>query len=125
MKNLIDLLKWQPKKEYNFSIPEAHSSQDNKDNENNSSTNETQNVFTSLSKNLEYINVKYNTLINSDIIIRDFILTARNKQFKAFLLYIDGMVDSKIINDFVLRPLMMKNAANSFEGDKIELYQNL
>ena len=130
IKNLIDLLKWQPKKEYNFSISDAHSSQDNKDklddesssnnsnNMKNSPTNDSQTLFTSLDKNLEYIKVKYNTLINSDIIIRDFILTARNKQYKAFLLYIDGMVDSKLINDFVLKPLMMKNAANSFEGEQ-------
>jgi len=124
MKNLIDLLKWQPKKEYNFSIPEADSSQDNKDKQNNENTqnnnliNETKTVFPSIDVNLEYIKVKYNTLINSDIIIRDFILSARNKQYKAFLLYIDGMVDSKLINDFILKPLMMRNSANSFDGEQ-------
>ena len=36
-------------------------------------------IFPSLDVNIEYIKVKYNLLINSDIILREFILTARNK----------------------------------------------
>lgn len=75
-------------------------------------------VYPSIDVNLEYIKVKYNTLINSDIVLREFILTARNKEYKAFLLYIDGMVDSKIINDFVLAPLMLRNRANSYDGEQ-------
>ena len=129
MKKILDILKWHPKKEYNFTIPEADSTQDNKDKkdipnvevQNSNDPNspiEPSKVFPSIDINLEYIKVKYNTLINSDIIIRDFTLTARNKQYKAFLLYIDGMVDSKTINDFILRPLMMKNQANSFDGEQ-------
>ena len=75
-------------------------------------------VYPSIDVNLEYIKVKYNTFINSDIVLREFILTARNKEYKAFLLYIDGMVDSKIINDFVLTPLMLRNRANSYDGEQ-------
>ena len=56
--------------------------------------------------------------INSDILVREFILNARGKQYKAFLLYIDGMVDSKILNDFVLEPLMLRNRNNLFDGDQ-------
>ena len=78
-------------------------------------------VYPSIDVNLEYIKVKYNTLINSDIVLREFILTARNKEYKAFLLYIDGMVDSKIINDFVLTPLMLRNRANSYDGEQIRI----
>lgn len=62
--------------------------------------------------------VRYNALINSDIVIREFTLNARNKQYNAFLLYIDGMVDTKLINDFVLNPLMLKNRANLFDSDE-------
>lgn len=125
MKKILDILKWHPKEEYNFEIPETNSNEDNKIKESKiqekDDTNvpaEPKKIFPSLDINLEYIKVKYNTLINSDIIIRDFTLTARNKQYKAFLLYIDGMVDSKIINDFILKPLMMKNQANSFDGEQ-------
>jgi len=74
-------------------------------------------VFGSLDVNLEAVKILYNSMINSDVIIREFILNARNRQYKAFLLYIDGMVDSKMINDFILNPLMLRNQANSFSGD--------
>ncbi len=109
--------------EYNFSVPE------NKDEEKDKNISyeqeikeqelpsEPKNIFPSFSDNLEYVKVRYNTLINSDILIREFTLTARNKQYNAFLLYIDGMVDTTLINDYVLTPLMLKNRANVFDGD--------
>ena len=75
-------------------------------------------VFYSLQKNLEYIKSKFNALINSDIIIREFSLNCKNKQYNAFLIYIDGMTDSVIINDFVLRPLMLKNKSNTYNNIK-------
>lgn len=42
-------------------------------------------IFPSIDVNIEYIKVKYNLMINSDIILREFTLTARNKQYRAFL----------------------------------------
>ena len=36
----------------------------------------------------------------------------------AFILYIDGMIDTNIMNDFVLAPLMMRNKNNLFDGDQ-------
>lgn len=71
-------------------------------------------IFPSIEVNLEYLKTRYNSLVNSDVVIREFNLTARNKQFKAFLFYIDGMVDTKQINDFVLKPLMLRNSANTY-----------
>ena len=76
------------------------------------------NIFTSLDVNLEYLKVKYNSLINSDVIIREFTLNARNKTFNAFIIYIDGMTDSQMINHSILRPLMLKNFSNSFNGEQ-------
>lgn len=52
---------------------------------------EEKSIYPSLEVNLEYMKVKYNTLINSDIVIRPFTLTARDKQYQAFLIYIDGI----------------------------------
>ena len=69
-----------------------------------------------ISNNIEHIKTKYNVLINSDIILREFTINARGKQYNAFLLYIDGMVDSKIMNDFVLAPLMLRNKNNLYDG---------
>lgn len=82
---------------------------------------EIKDIFPSLSVNLEYIKVKYNSLINSDIIIREFTLVARNRQYKALLLFIDGMVDSQLINNNVLRALMLRNRANVFDGDETQV----
>ncbi len=75
-----------------------------------------QKIFNSLSVNLDYLKVRYNTLINSDIIIREFNLLARGKEYKSFLIYIDGMINSTMINDFVLKPLMMRNQSNTFDS---------
>ena len=78
-------------------------------------------IFPSLDVNIEYIKVKYNLLINSDIILREFTLTARNKQYRAFLFFIDGMVSTDLINNYVLKPLMLKNQANSFDGNQNQI----
>lgn len=110
--------------EYNFSVPENEDEEKDKnisyeqEIKNQELAKEPKNIFPSLNVNLEYIKVKYNALINSDIAIREFTLTARNKQYNAFLLYIDGMVDTTLINDYILNPLMLKNRSNIFDGDE-------
>lgn len=119
-----NIFKYEEKQEYNFTVPENEDEQKDKDityeQELKESfyKNEQKNIFPTLSVNLEYMKVRYNSLINSDIIIRNFTLTARNKQYNAFLFYIDGMVDTTLINDFILEPLMLKNRANTFDGDE-------
>lgn len=75
-------------------------------------------IFPSIDVTIEYIKVKYNLLINNDIILREFTLTARNKQYRAFLLFVDGMVNIDLVNNYVLKPLMLKNNANSFDGNQ-------
>ena len=82
----------------------------------------TQKIFNSLNINKENIQAIYNTLINSDIVLRDFTLTARGKQYEAFLLYIDGMVDVQAINDFVLESLMLRNKANTYNGNENKVF---
>ena len=67
-------------------------------------------VSKQLNKNLEYLTVKLNLLINSDIKIRHFNIPLRTKNYQAFLIYIDGMVDSNNINNFVLEPLFLRNS---------------
>lgn len=88
---------------------------DNQTIENNKAT---QKVFPMLDLNLDYMKVRYNSMINSDIQIREFVLSARNKQYKAFLVYIDGMINQDIMNNYILKPLMLKNTANSFNGEQ-------
>ena len=70
--------------------------------ENNSKTNpelpnelqKNQKVYDSLDVNLEYVHSRFNSLINSDVVIREFLINVKGKQFKAFILYIDGMVNT-------------------------------
>ena len=66
-------------------------------------------IYPTLSVNVDYIKIKYNTLINSDIKLREFKLIIKGKEYNALLLFIDGMIDSKSINDFILKPIMSKN----------------
>lgn len=114
-KKILKKLAWKSQEEYNFSLPEE---QINNNYIPDKNTDNTKDILPSISDNLDYIKIRFNTLINSDIIIREFMLSARNKQYRAFLLFIDGMVDSNLINDFVLKPLMLKNTANSFDGEQ-------
>lgn len=74
------------------------------------------NIYPSLSVNEEYMKTKYNTLINSDVILRNFTINARGRQYNAFIVYIDGMVNSQILDEFILQPLMLRNKSNTFDG---------
>lgn len=113
---LTNTFGYNAKASYQFSLPDSHEKNTLQDNK--QIPDESPNVFTNLDENLDYIKTKYNLLINSDIVTREFILNARGKQYKAFLLYIDGMVDSQILNDFVLEPLMMRNKNNLFNNEQ-------
>ena len=107
-KKFLNRFAWKPEKEYSFSLPETDNKQ-NSDYIPDKNLEFPKNVFTDIDKNLDYIKVRFNILINSDIIIRDFTLSCEGRHYKAFLLFIDGMVDANLINDFVLKPLMLNN----------------
>lgn len=72
-------------------------------------------ISSSIDENLKYIKARYNSLINSDIDIREFYVMAMDKRFKAFLVYIDGMTNADSINHFILKPLMLINKTNTLE----------
>ena len=115
--NLIaNSFRYTPQEKYEFTL----SSNDTQNNSNPIEPLEKtdQSIFPSIDVNLEYIKVKFNSLINSDVKIREFDLTARNKVYKAFIVYIDGMSDSKSINRFILHPLMLKSRANTFNKNE-------
>lgn len=109
--NIKKLFKYEPIPNYDFNIQ----STENASVQDLSREKTDQKVYSSLQKNLEFAQSKYNSLINSDIIIRHFSIICKNKQYKAFLLYIDGMTDSVIVNQFVLHPLMLRNKNNTFD----------
>ena len=118
-----DILFLNPPDKYDFSLPDdsLDFETSNTTDDNISSVNSIQdvkNIYPSIDVNLEYVKVKYNALINSDVVIREFTITARNHQYRAFLLFIDGMVDTDLINNYVLKPLMLKNPANTYDGNQ-------
>ncbi len=112
---------------YNFTLPETQEEKSElntfsnfpPEEANTPNNSEAKEVFPTLSVNMEIIKSRYNTLINSDIIIRSFSLTARDKEYSAFLLYIDGMIDATSVNHFVLDPLMLRNTANTYKDSNI------
>ena len=108
---------YKPKNEYQFTLPDNPEIDTEK--YSNTNSDKIENIYSQIDENLKYIKTKYNTLINSDIITREFTLNTGSKQYKAFILYIDGMVDSQILNDFVLKPLMLKNKFCNNETSKI------
>jgi len=72
-------------------------------------------VSTEIKKNLNHLKIKYNSLINSDIVFRNFIININNTNLKAFLIFIDGMVNTESINDSILKPLLLKNSIQMIE----------
>ena len=110
-RKILDKFKWKPEKEYSFSLPDTDKQQNNEYFP-DKNLNFPKEVFSSINKNLDYIKVRFNTLINTDIVIREFVLNACGKNYNSFLLFIDGMVDSNLISDFVLKPLMRNNISN-------------
>ena len=108
---------YKPKNEYQFTLPDNPEIDTEK--YSNTNSDKIENIYSQIDENLKYIKTKYNTLINSDIITREFTLNTGSKEYKAFILYIDGMVDSQILNDFVLKPLMLKNKFCNNETSKI------
>ena len=127
-KFLNNVFSYKYNEEYDFIIPEDTKKEELIDNNNdnfeleNKNFSNYKNVFTSLDVNLEYIKVRFNTLINSDIVIREFTLNARGKQYRAFLIYIDGMSDPIRINDFILNPLMLRNRSNIYDGNYTNIF---
>lgn len=116
-KNIFNkLFTWEVPNNYQFELPEKTDDTENTVKNNVNSVEK--NIFSSIDVNLEYLKTRYNFLINSDIVIREFNLLVQNRQYKAFLLFIDGMTDTDLINNYVLKPLMLRNTANTYEDSK-------
>lgn len=88
---------------YDFSLPENSPSEEN--NRSPESVSDST-IVTSLDENLTNLKVRYNALINSDIILREFTLNLNGASYKSLIVCIDGMIDSELVNNFLLKPLM-------------------
>lgn len=118
-KDLLDsIFSYTPDKKYEFSLSEDTNINTENAESFRESLDKDAKIYPSLNVNLEYMKSKYNILINSDIILREFTLNARGKQYNSFIVYIDGMVDSELMNKFILEPLMMRNKNNLYDGSQ-------
>ena len=106
------------KQTYNFNLIEDINTKSYPDSDIGNEGDKKTKLFPSVTVNSDYLKSKYNLLINSDIIFRDFILNARGKQYNALLIFIDGMINTEIMNKFILEPLMLRNKNNLYDGSQ-------
>lgn len=116
---ITNLFAYKPNTDHTFTFPQEKNKEPKTENNLTAPEQKTtpylENISTKISKNLNYLKQTYNSELSSDIMIRDFYILANNIRYKAFIMYIDGMVDSVTINNSVLSPLMVRNRANSFD----------
>jgi len=112
--NIKKIFEYQPNKKHNFIIPSSP-------NEIPQSAEKTAKISNNFSKNFEYLKVKYNLLINSDIETREFEISVSNKTFKALLIFVDGITNSDSINNNILKPLMLKETIKMSPSKKPKL----
>lgn len=111
MNNFKETLKkiflYEPDNSYNFTLAENDSI--NYQDSSTASFLPDEDIFSSLDKNYEYLQVQFNSLINSDIIMRPFVINIGDKAYNALLVAFDGMINNELVNNFVLRPLLKTN----------------
>lgn len=108
----------EPDEDYNINFKEDSNRKKafNSSDDNSINSTKFKKIYPVSHLNLEYIKFKYNSMINSDVVIREFNLMARNKVYHAFIVYIDGMINSSNMNEFILKPLMLRGSSNTFDG---------
>jgi len=74
------------------------------------STNVNSELKADIQSNIELIRNEFNFPTNTDIVIREFLIDGKTK---AFLVYMEGMVDRVTINNFILMPIFRD--ANKFK----------
>ena len=127
LNNLSNIFLYKEHSNYNFTLPTQGSPenfQPSNTPEPDALNPDSQTVNASINTNLNYIKAKYNSLINSDVNIREFYVMVTDKRFKAFLIYIDGMANADSINQFILKPLMLRNRTNTHTKNNICKIQN-
>jgi len=60
-----------------------------------------------VARNLEYMRKVYNVPLNGDVVIREFEIAFKDKTIPAFSIFFDGLVDRMLVNESILKPLML------------------
>ena len=119
----IKTFAYTPEEKYNFYLKDNNFDNSKKTNENMTNSK----IFPSLDVNLDIVKEIYKLKKNSDISIREFTLPIKSKNFKAFLLYIDGIIDQNSVNNFILEPLLLRNSINMNpnQNNSVDITQNI
>jgi len=72
--------------------------------------------------NLEHMKEVYSIPLNSDIVLREFDINFKGRRVRAFILFFDGMTDREIINNYILKPLMVSSEMEIRDDTKLEEY---
>lgn len=97
----------------------AELGEENKANKKNQQKKDTDDISPKLSINLEIVKLKFLLPKNRDIIIREFNI---GRKVKAFMVYIEDMVDKKQLNRSLLPQLMAKDV---FDGPPLCILSNI
>lgn len=73
---------------------------------NTQGNNTTANINSDIDSNIDFLNKSFHYPNNTDIIIRQFKI---GEKYRAFIVYLQGMVDNTIVSNFILRPLLNNN----------------
>jgi len=73
-----------------------------------------------LSENLKTIEERFSASLNGDLIIRQFDITVKDSTIAAFLVFFDGLVNTKVIDDDILQPLMLLSNLD-IKGDRDDI----
>ncbi len=68
---------------------------------------QTNKVSPNLDENLAFLKDKYSIPLSTDVMTREFDITLEKKTYKAFIIFIDGITDKKVINEDILQPLLL------------------
>ncbi len=80
-------------------------------------------VGSDIQENLERMKRVYSIPVNSDIVLREFDIQYEGSPIKAFIIFFDGMTDREVINNYILKPLMVMSSMEIRENtDTLEDY---
>ena len=81
-------------------------------------------MSTDIRLNIKMVQELFHLPKNKDVVIREFYIPF-DKPVKAAIIYIDGAADTKLVDGFVLQPLMLlANIHHDKEGDYLETVRN-
>ena len=73
-------------------------------------------ISSDIKENLDHMKEVYSIPVNSDIVLREFDIQYKDRPVKAFIIFFDGMTDREVINNYILKPLMVASSMEIMEN---------